>query len=80
MGPVREGLRGLRGNDIATISEASMSAITAKHFHSAQRQVKSSVAQSELKGYIDWNRTFGSYSEEEIFSGTQPDDDEAGDD
>jgi fidgetin-like protein 1 len=69
MGPVREGLRGLHGGDIETISEASMAPITMKDFRSGLRQVKSSVARSELTGYIDWNRTFGSYSEEEIFHG-----------
>lgn len=67
MGPVREGFKGLGMADIAGVTEDSMAPIAPAHFDSAMRQVKSSVAVSELEGYKAWNREFGSYSEDEIF-------------
>ncbi|KAA0171528.1 hypothetical protein FNF28_00738 [Cafeteria roenbergensis] len=67
LGPVRQGLKGLPLDAIDTVTEASMPPIDTTHFASAMRQVKTSVAQSELAEYKAWNSEFGSYSETEIF-------------
>lgn len=70
LGPVRQGLKGLPLDAIDTVTEASMPPIDTAHFAAAMRQVKTSVAQSELAEYKSWNSEFGSYSETEIFGAT----------
>lgn len=76
LGPVRQQMGGMTADSLASISESSIAPISMKHFRSAMRRVKSTVASSELTEYIKWNDEFGSYSVSEIASGSQDDDDD----
>ena len=60
MGPIRE-LAQLRKGDLKNISDSDVPPITLRHFDAAFDTVAPSVSQNDLKRYIDWNTTYGSY-------------------
>lgn len=60
MGPVRDQVQFLD-----TITSDQLRAISYKDFLAAFSQVRASVATSDLKDYIKWNKEFGSYTAEE---------------
>lgn len=60
MGPIRTGLSGI--TDINAVNAESVPPITRADFDAAFRQVRRSVAPSELQSYIAWNDEFGSFS------------------
>eukprot|EP00941_MAST-03F_sp_MAST-3F-sp1_P003034 g3034.t1 len=67
MGPIRDLMIG--GGDIiqsaATMSADNVRAIRMSDFVKALRQVRASVAQTELKSYVKWNEDFGSFGSPE---------------
>jgi SpoVK/Ycf46/Vps4 family AAA+-type ATPase len=60
MGPLRAALDGVAPDAIDRVDESHMPPITAKDFDDAFRQVRPSVAPTEIGAYEAWNRTFGS--------------------
>ena len=48
-------------SDIRNIDVNDVRPITIDDFHEAIRGVKPSVAQKDLKEYLDWNNEFGSF-------------------
>ena len=45
--------------DILNVDKESVRSIEYQDFEKSLRQVKSSVAEEELKGYISWDQKFG---------------------
>ena len=57
LGPVRD----IAFEDIETVTLDQVRPIMFKDFAGALKQVRASVAQSDLTGYLDWNSKFGSW-------------------
>lgn len=60
MGPIRDLSTGAEGN-IADLSVSDVRPIAFSDFQAALRQVRPSVAPSEVDGYLEWNDEFGSF-------------------
>jgi VPS4-like protein len=50
---------------LESIDVSSVPPMRKKHFIEALRQVRSSVGPDDLKGYVEWNKTFGSFETSE---------------
>jgi len=57
LGPIRE-LTGVK--DISSVDPSDVREISFRHFEGAFRVVRPSVAPSEVEGYLEWDRMFGS--------------------
>lgn len=57
LGPVRD----IAFEDIETVTLDQVRPIMYQDFIGALKQVRASVAQSDLSGYLDWNSKFGSW-------------------
>eukprot|EP00737_Agarophyton_chilense_P000139 gb/GEZJ01000164.1/.p1 GENE.gb/GEZJ01000164.1/~~gb/GEZJ01000164.1/.p1 ORF type:complete len:566 (+),score=88.01 gb/GEZJ01000164.1/:142-1698(+) len=57
LGPVRE-----LGDKIGSVEASSVRAIRISDFEYASRVVRASVGKHELSGYVNWNKTYGSFS------------------
>lgn len=57
LGPVRD----IAFEDIETVTLDQVRPIHHKDFTDALKQVRASVAQTDLTGYLDWNCKFGSW-------------------
>jgi len=60
MGPIRESV-----SSISRIDEADLPPISFKHFASALRSIRPSVAQKDLDLYVKWNNEFGTFARAE---------------
>lgn len=58
MGPIRS----LSMEEIQSVQVDDVRPITIQDINTALHQVKPSVSQKELIGYVDWNNSFGSWS------------------
>lgn len=56
LGPVRD-----LGESIGNIDESSVRAISKGDFEVAAKMVRASVSSRDLDGYVEWNKTFGSF-------------------
>ncbi|KAI0564176.1 AAA protein spastin [Gracilaria domingensis] len=57
LGPVRE-----LGDNIGSVDASNVRPIRQADFEKASRVVRASVGKNELKGYVQWNKTYGSFS------------------
>jgi SpoVK/Ycf46/Vps4 family AAA+-type ATPase len=64
MQPLREQMESCRGNmaGMQAIQVEDLRPIGPNDLTSAMRQVRASVSQDDLKGYVEWDKTFGSFS------------------
>eukprot|EP00171_Calliarthron_tuberculosum_P014621 IDg14621t1 len=56
LGPVRD-----LGEAIGSIEESSVRPIAKEDFDVAAKMVRASVSDKDLNGYVEWNKTFGSF-------------------
>ncbi len=64
MGPVRE-LAAQAMGDLLNVKSSDVSAINLVHFEEAMETVQATVSPNELKRYVDWNTSFGTYKQPE---------------
>lgn len=60
LGPVRE-----LGDKIASVDVSNVRPVSISDFKAASRMVRASVSNTDLDGYVEWNKSFGSFSMKE---------------
>ena len=67
MTPLREATSSFGGDmtKLQAIRPEDLRPITHSDLVSAMRQVRASVSQDDLLGYVEWDKTFGSFADQE---------------